>query len=434
MIHTERAGVNYAENLLDSYLTFETTQTWTVSSGTGSGANSNDVSFYGTKSLKIQNTAPTTDIVVTNSTQNTVIVNKTAEAQLSFYLYKSSVSDEFTGNVKIFKNAVLLDTQDWTLESTMDANWYRFVSDQTYSLVTDDVITFTFQFDGDAGFTGTKTVYIDGMMLNPTKRQDYAPPIYTVPNGNAVLSTLPSSDGTYILEVDSGSYSWTDYRDYSGWADYADTQYTSGSPLSLLASTTATLENNAGTIVKSQMPTDINEMYYSGGLVLSGVSGTFQVDETITGGTSGATATLRLIDGGDYYFLGNSSTPFQAAETVTGGTSGATATVSSLLDPIITGQNGDGYVITVDLKAKPTNAGTSYVEIWFDIGGAVGELYRRINTFPKGNGVERPITLSTLVYTLNTWEANGAKVYIESDNTCDIYDIRFVIARTHRAR
>lgn len=201
MIHTNRKGVNYAENLIDSYLTFENSQTWTVSSGTGSGVNSNEQSFYGIKSLKIQNTAPTTDLVVTNAIQNTVITNKTVDAQLSFYVYKDSASDEFSGNVKIFKNAVLLDTQTWTLEDSQDEKWYRFVSDQIYSLNTLDVITFTFQFDGDAGFVGAKTIYIDGLMLNPTERLDFAPPIYTHPLDTLQTITDRAATTTNDLEL-----------------------------------------------------------------------------------------------------------------------------------------------------------------------------------------------------------------------------------------
>lgn len=430
-----RFGNNYADNIIDPDYTFDEVQTWSVTSGIGLCNTDTNYAFNGLMSLKIENTAPTADIVVANTSLSTTFNRKLDDCQLSFYLYKDDASYEYTGEVKIFKNAVLLDTQTFTLEDSQDEDWYRFVTDDVYSFATTDVITMTFQLDAIAGHGGTSKLWIDGIMLNVTNdRLNFAPPMYTLPNTNGSLPALPTSDGTYILEVDSGSYSWTDYRNYSGWADYMDDEYTSGSPLSLAATTTAILSNNAATIVQSQMPTDINEMYYSGGFVLSGVSGTFEVDETITGGTSGATATLRLIDGGDYYFLDNSATPFQVAETITGGTSGATGTVASLLDPIITGKNGDSYIITLDFKAKPTNAGTSYIETWFDIGGSVGELYRRINTFPKGNGVERAITHSTGVYTLNTWEGNGAKVYVEADNTCDIYDIRFVIIRLHRAR
>lgn len=100
----------------------------------------------------------------------------------------------------------------------------------------------------------------------------------------------------------------------------------------------------------------------------------------------------------------------------------------------ILGYQGDAKLITLDFKAKPTNANTTYIEHWIDIGGSVGELYRRISSFPKGNGVERPIVTTTAVYTLDTWEQNGGQVFVQANNTCDIYDLRFVIFRVHRAR
>ena len=101
---------------------------------------------------------------------------------------------------------------------------------------------------------------------------------------------------------------------------------------------------------------------------------------------------------------------------------------------VINGQDGDTMSITLDMKVVPTSAGTETVEIWFDIGGTVGELYRRILTFPKGNGIIRPISYSVSVYSLDTWAANGATVYIRGNNTLDVYDIRYIVSRTHKAR
>ena len=101
---------------------------------------------------------------------------------------------------------------------------------------------------------------------------------------------------------------------------------------------------------------------------------------------------------------------------------------------VITGRNGDGIAITVDLVATPTSASATNVEIWFDIGGSVGELYRRILTFPKGSGVARAINFSVAGYTLNTWEANGATVYIRSNGPVNVYGMRYVITRTHKAQ
>jgi len=99
----------------------------------------------------------------------------------------------------------------------------------------------------------------------------------------------------------------------------------------------------------------------------------------------------------------------------------------------IRGKEGDALTITVEFKSEPTNQTATNLEIWFDIGGSVGELYRRITTFPKGAGVVRNIVNTTLVYTLDTWEANGAEVYVRSNGPVDIYNIRYVIARTFKA-
>lgn len=60
------------------------------------------------------------------------------------------------------------------------------------------------------------------------------------------------------------------------------------------------------------------------------LTGTFQVGETVTGGISGATATI-TVDTGSVLTLNNFTKNFSSGEVITGGTSGATATTSSIL-------------------------------------------------------------------------------------------------------
>lgn len=151
----------------------------------------------------------------------------------------------------------------------------------------------------------------------------------------------------------------------TGWGNYQDTQYTSGSPFSVSADTDTVLPNNKGSLIETQLPPDVPTFY----------------------------------DG-----------------------------------TVIKGFAGDGISITVDMKVTPTSAGSTYIEVWFDIGGAVGQLYRRIVSFPKGQGVVRPLNFTVNGYTLDTWEANGATTYVRSNGTCDIYDIRYLVAREHKAR
>lgn len=97
---------------------------------------------------------------------------------------------------------------------------------------------------------------------------------------------------------------------------------------------------------------------------------------------------------------------------------------------VITGRNGDGLMITTEFKIRRASGNGDYsLEYWWDIGGAVGELYRRTFNLP-GTG-ERNITFTTGVYTLDTWEANGATSYIRTSVETELHSVRYVIHRTH---
>lgn len=100
---------------------------------------------------------------------------------------------------------------------------------------------------------------------------------------------------------------------------------------------------------------------------------------------------------------------------------------------VITGRNGDNLDIMIYFKAIPTNVSQS-IDIWIDIGGAVGELYRQTYSFPKGSGVERGIMYPLpSAYTLGTWEANGGTIYINSSHDVDIFDINYNFDLSHKA-
>ena len=101
---------------------------------------------------------------------------------------------------------------------------------------------------------------------------------------------------------------------------------------------------------------------------------------------------------------------------------------------LITGRSGDGLDAMFYFKSVPT-AANQWLDIWFDIGGAVGELYRQTFAFPRGAGVERGILYALpSAYTLDTFESNGGTVYVRSNAIATIYDINFNFDRGHRAR
>lgn len=117
---------------------------------------------------------------------------------------------------------------------------------------------------------------------------------------------------------------------------------------------------------------------------ISGVTGTFVVGETITGGTSSATATVIAVSKeGDYLLMGAPTGTFTAAgEAITGGTSGATATL---------GVNA-ATVYGHEFKAPQTSLPTFTVEI-----GYTNEAIRFTGVrFPSINSVKHEDNVITV--------------------------------------
>lgn len=114
--------------------------------------------------------------------------------------------------------------------------------------------------------------------------------------------------------------------------------------------------------------------------------------------------------------------------------------VSSFYDGVtnkITPENsGDAYMLRIDFSAfTSTQSGLATLEL--DIGAPQNEILRRGFTFPKGAGLANKIDVSTstLIYTLDTFIANGGSIELRSDvGSTSIYDITFIISRVHKAR
>jgi len=100
---------------------------------------------------------------------------------------------------------------------------------------------------------------------------------------------------------------------------------------------------------------------------------------------------------------------------------------------VITGRNGDNLDIQIYFKATPSTQ-NQWLDVWVDIGGSVGELYRQTFSFPRGSGVERGVMYSlSSAYTLGTWEANGGTVYVRSNASATIHSVVFNLDRSHKA-
>lgn len=100
---------------------------------------------------------------------------------------------------------------------------------------------------------------------------------------------------------------------------------------------------------------------------------------------------------------------------------------------ILTNRAGSSFIYRWRYSAEPQSVNT-YCQIFYDIGGSVGQLPARLITFPKGVGIEQIGTFTNLEYTLDTWVVNGAVPQIVCNNDVEFWDIQFTIESVHIGR
>lgn len=160
----------------------------------------------------------------------------------------------------------------------------------------------------------------------------------------------------------------------TGWGKYSDSQYSSGSPFSIVTDTNTIVPNNSNSVNESQLPTDV------------------------------ATFT----------------------EVIDSVTSGLTYDYSKVL-----GEENDNLSIDINLKVIPTDVSATYIELWFNDGSV--QENKHIFTFPKGISEVRHINFTVSAIISNYWDTNGGTLYARSNGSCDIYDVNWSVSRNHKA-
>jgi len=213
MIQTNQTGKSQSDNIIDELLTFNETSTWTGTGG-GSAIVTTANYFNGSGSLYIENSVPGQDATVTNSTQATTI-GIDGSYWLSLVFYKNLPDVELQGEVQIFKNGVSYNTQSFifgskTTDDDTNEVWARFVADQPFTFVKQDVITFSFKLKGITAYTSpTSGMFVDGIKLERNDANNPFPTAYSAPERLKALPAPPSADGDYKISVVGGVVTWT---------------------------------------------------------------------------------------------------------------------------------------------------------------------------------------------------------------------------------
>ncbi len=96
--------------------------------------------------------------------------------------------------------------------------------------------------------------------------------------------------------------------------------------------------------------------------------------------------------------------------------------------------NGDSYNISIRFKAK-IDVNNGYFDIDLDIGGTQGIISQESVIFTRALNTEQRFDIDLVLFSGSTFVSNGGTLSITPKNgDMEIYDISFVIVRTHRAK
>ena len=91
---------------------------------------------------------------------------------------------------------------------------------------------------------------------------------------------------------------------------------------------------------------------------------------------------------------------------------------------------GDYYILTVRFTARHSLGLSGTFEFGVDIGGAMGVIFKQVQSMPKGAGNDNFYSLAVPFYSLDTFLANGGRVQITqvAGGTLSIFDIEYQVA------
>ena len=95
--------------------------------------------------------------------------------------------------------------------------------------------------------------------------------------------------------------------------------------------------------------------------------------------------------------------------------------------------SGDAYLVRFDFTASIDNV-SGYFDLKIDIDGAVGVIFTKVNTFPKGANVAHGFTTTNFIFTGDTFKLNGGSLIITPSHEMEIWDKVVVIQRIYKAK
>lgn len=176
-------------------------------------------------------------------------------------------------------------------------------------------------------------------------------------------------------------------------------------------------------------------------ITLSGVAGSFSVDEIVTGGSSGTTAIIVTGGTGPIVIKAKSAASFTIGETLTGGDSGATATLVTIKEDLLSADKSivdlKGFFDAITTEIKQIKFGAASGRYWFET--ADTSLISTSHLHTQGS----PSTTWTVVHSLGEkyvnvmcYDSTDKVIFPDSITAVDTTTttIVFATSRTGKAR
>ena len=95
---------------------------------------------------------------------------------------------------------------------------------------------------------------------------------------------------------------------------------------------------------------------------------------------------------------------------------------------------GSDYIISVRLHARPSNEVATKVTLELQVGESGSEVVIAVEqqTLPWGMQLDNTLNFTLSGYAMEAFATTGASLFITPDGPLDIFDISYVIKRTHK--
>jgi hypothetical protein len=93
----------------------------------------------------------------------------------------------------------------------------------------------------------------------------------------------------------------------------------------------------------------------------------------------------------------------------------------------------DFYLCEVSFTLKIPAGSSPYATVDFDVGGTTGILKEITHSVHKGAAVDEKMAFSMPVHAVADFKNNGATIYLTTSHAAELFDVRVMITRLHKA-